>query len=199
MRDWNYRHHRKCRGGKCRTAIIGTKLQGWKMRDWNYRHHIAGGGKCRTGNIGTKLQGWKMRDQAVMESQNTCGTGIVSLTSSFFVCSYQAMGFWPTVLSVTLLVHCVVCLSSVCDVLYCGETVRPSEKLSEGMNKKPGSKSLFFGSPPYFYFRFRLYGYRGGRFCFIFARTAQRLVLDGTNGLSSSKSLRIVGQNWNRK
>ena len=33
MRDWNYRHHQKCRGGKCRTGIIGTKMQGWKMRD----------------------------------------------------------------------------------------------------------------------------------------------------------------------
>jgi len=33
--------------------------------------------------------------------------------------------FWPTVLSVASLVQCVVCLSSVvCDVLYCGETVR---------------------------------------------------------------------------
>ena len=42
-----------------------------KMRDWNYRHHQkCRGGKCRTGNIGTKLQGWKMRDQAAMESQN---------------------------------------------------------------------------------------------------------------------------------
>ena len=28
--------------------------------------------------------------------------------------------------------------SSVCNVLYCGETVRPSEKLSEGVNRKPG-------------------------------------------------------------
>ena len=44
--------------------------------------------------------------------------------------------------------HCVVCLSSVCrmsvcDVLYCGKTVglRPSEKLSEGVNRKPGTKS----------------------------------------------------------
>jgi len=38
----------------------------------------------------------------------------------------------------------VVCLSSVasvvCDVLYCGETVRPSKKLFEGVNRKPGSK-----------------------------------------------------------
>jgi len=24
MRDWNYRHHQKCRGGKCRTGNIGT-------------------------------------------------------------------------------------------------------------------------------------------------------------------------------
>jgi len=35
-----------------------------------------------------------------------------------------------------------VCLS-VCDVLYCGKTVRPSEKLSEGVNRKPGSKVDF--------------------------------------------------------
>ena len=53
---------------------------------------------------------------------------------------------------------------SVCNVLYCGETVRPSEKVSEGVNRKSGSKSSFFGSPPYFYFRFRLYGHRDGRF-----------------------------------
>jgi len=46
----------------------------------------------------------------------------------------------------------------------------------------------FFGSPPYFYFQFRLYGHRDGRFCLVLARTAQQLVLDGTNGLSSFKS-----------
>jgi len=46
----------------------------------------------------------------------------------------------------------------------------------------------FFGSPPYFYFRFRLYGHRDGRFCLIFVRTAQQsLLLDGTNGLYSFK------------
>jgi len=28
MRDWNYQHHQKCRGGKCRTGNIGTMLQG---------------------------------------------------------------------------------------------------------------------------------------------------------------------------
>jgi len=31
------------------------------------------------------------------------------------------------------------------------------------------------------------YGHRDGCFCLIFARTAQQTVLDGTNGLSSSK------------
>ena len=74
-----------------------------------------------------------------------------------------------------------VCLSVVCNVLYCGKTVRPSEKVSEGVNRKPGSKSSFLGSPPYFYFRFRLYGHRGGRFCLIFARTAKQSVLHGRN------------------
>ena len=72
-------------------------------------------------------------------------------------------------------------LSSVCNVLYCGETVRPSEKVSEGVNRKPGSKSSFLGLPPYFYFRFRRYGHQDGRFCLIFARIAQQLVLDGRN------------------
>jgi len=46
---------------------------------------------------------------------------------------------------------------------------------------------LIFGSPPYFYFRFRLCGPQDGRSCLIFARTAQQSVLDGTNGLFSSK------------
>jgi len=31
-------------------------------------------------------------------------------------------------------------------------------------------KKLIFGSPPYFYFRFRLYGHPDGRFCLIFAQ-----------------------------
>ena len=75
----------------------------------------------------------------------------------------------------------VVCRLSVCNVLYCGKTVHPSEKVSEGVNRKPGSKSSFFGSPPYFYFRFRRYGHRDGRFCLIFARTAKQSVLDGRN------------------
>jgi len=36
-------------------------------------------------------------------------------------------------------------LSVVCDVLYCGETVRPSWKLSEGVNRKPWSEVDFLG------------------------------------------------------
>jgi len=105
--------------------------------------------------------------------------------------------FWPTVLSLKPLAHCVVChrLSSsvVCDVLYCGKKVRPSQKLSEGVNRKPGSKSWFIGSPPYFYFRFRRYSHPDGHFCLIFTHTAQWSVLDGTDGLSITNHVRIFG------
>ena len=61
------------------------------------------------------------------------------------------------------------------------------EGLREAINEVINALSIFGGLPPYFYFRFRLYGHRDGRFCLIFARTAQQSVLDGTNGLSSSK------------
>jgi len=66
------------------------------------------------------------------------------------VISPLAYHFWPTVLSVEPLVQCVVCrlsvcLSVVCNVLYCGKTVRPSKKVSEGVNRKSGSKSSFLG------------------------------------------------------
>ena len=37
-----------------------------------------------------------------------------------------------------------VCLS-VCDVLYCDETACPSEKVSVGVNRRPGSKVHFLG------------------------------------------------------
>jgi len=92
---------------------------------------------------------------------------------------YYRSSLWYTVLS--------VCPSSVCNVLYCCETVHPCKKLSEGVNRKPGSKSSFLRSPPYFYFRFRRYGHQDGCFCLIFARIAQQSVLDRTNGVSSSK------------
>jgi len=83
-------------------------------------------------------------------------------------------------------------LSVVCDVLYCGKMVHLSEKLSEGVNRKPGSEGWFFGSPRYFYFWFRVYGHWDGRFCLIFARTAQQSVLDGINGLSSKQTMCVL-------
>ena len=66
--------------GKCEGLELSapSKMQGWKMQDWKYRHHVTRGGKCWTGIIGTKLQWWKMQEQAVIESQNTCGTGSVA-------------------------------------------------------------------------------------------------------------------------
>jgi len=64
------------------------------------------------------------------------------------------------------------------------------------VNRKPGSKSWFFGLPPYFYFRFRLYGHQDGRFCLICACTAQWSVLDGTNWLSSSKPCEYCRIAW---
>ena len=76
-------------------------------------------------------------------------------------------------------------LSVVCDVLYCGKMVRPNQKLSEIGNhgqkvdvlgRRHISTSGFAGTDPI-----------DGRFCIIFARTAQQSVLNGTNGLSSSK------------
>ena len=65
--------------------------------------------------------------------------------------------------------------------------IKIEEKLLWGAYRKSPMLFRFFGSPPYFYFRFRLYRHRVGRFCLIFAHTAQQLVLDGTNGLSSFK------------
>ena len=80
---------------------------------------------------------------------------------------YYRSSLWYSISSVyRLSVRCL----SICNVLYCGEMVRPSEKVSEGANRKPGSKSSFFGSPTYFYFQFRLYGHRDGRFWLIFGR-----------------------------
>jgi len=64
--------------------------------------------------------------------------------------------------------------------------VKIEKKLLWRARKSPTFQ--FFGSPPYFYFRFRLYGHQDGRFCLIFACTAQQsVVLVGTNGLSSFK------------
>ena len=57
MRDWIYQHHRKCRGGKCRTGIIGTILQGVENARLELSAPKCRGGKCRTGIVGTILQG----------------------------------------------------------------------------------------------------------------------------------------------
>jgi len=52
-----------------------------------------------------------------------------------------------------------------------------------------------FWVAPYFYFRFRLYGHWDGRLPY-FARTTQQSVLDGTNGLSSSKPCMCCRTVW---
>jgi len=65
--------------------------------------------------------------------------------------------------------------------------VKMEEKLLWRGYRKSSMLFRFFGSPPYFYFRFHIYGHQDSRSCLIFARTAQRLVLDGRNTLSSSK------------
>ena len=82
-----------------------------------------------------------------------------------------------------------VCRLSLSSVTFC--IVAKRYLLAKNCLKEriwnQGQKVDFFGSPPYFYFRFHLYGHRDGWFCLIFARTAQQSVLNGTNGLSSSK------------
>jgi len=55
--------------------------------------------------------------------------------------------------------------------------VKTEEKLLQRAYRKSSMLFRFFGSPPYFYFRFCLYGHRHGGFCLIFARTAQQLVV----------------------
>ena len=64
-----------------------------------------------------------------------------SLVLAFFGRPYYRSSLWYSVSAVVCL---SVCLSVVCNVLYCGKTVHPSEKVSEGVNRKPGSKSSFF-------------------------------------------------------
>jgi len=79
-------------------------------------------------------------------------------------------------------------LSVVCRLTFCivaKRCVLAKSCLKERIGNQ--CQKVYFGSPPYFYFRFRLYCHRDGRFCLIFARTAQQSVQDGTNGLCSSK------------
>jgi len=56
--------------------------------------------------------------------------------------------------------------------------IKIDEKLLWRAYRKSPTLFRFFGSSPYFYFRFRLYGHWDGRFCLIFARTAQQSVGD---------------------
>ena len=72
--------------------------------------------------------------------------------------------------------------------------VKIEEKLLWRAYRKTSTLFRFFGSPPYFYFWLRLYGHRHGRFCLIFARTAQQSVLDGTKlDFLAANHVRIVG------
>ena len=52
--------------------------------------------------------------------------------------------FWPTILSVEPLAQCVVCLSVVCDVLYCGKMVRPSKNCLKEWIGNQGQKVDFW-------------------------------------------------------
>jgi len=72
-------------------------------------------------------------------------------------------------------------LSVVCDVL------------SEGMNRKPGSKSWFWGCR---HISTSGFASTAAVFCLIFARTAQRWVQDGTNGFFSSKACKYCRIAW---
>jgi len=69
------------------------------------------------------------------------------------------------------------------------ERVKIEEKLLWMAYRKSPMLFQFFGTSPYFYFRFRLYTATetAVNFCLTFARTAQQSVLDGTNGLSGFK------------
>ena len=111
------------------------------------------------------------------------------------VCCLQSWIFrlahlWEPSVSFAASVVCrlssAVCLSSVCPASDFGNYASYARNLVTRKGNR-GKKSRFFGSPPYFYFRFCRNGPLDGRFCLIFDRTAQQSVLDSTNGLSSSK------------
>jgi len=94
---------------------------------------------------------------------------------------HASMAFWPTALSVTplatVLWHTVYLSVCLWRFVLCQK-----ERIGN-----QGQKVDFFRWPPYFYFRFCLYGHWDGPFCLIFARSAQQSVLYGTNGRFCSK------------
>ena len=114
----------------------------------------------------------------------------VSYVFNFFVIfwtffigrQYYRSCLWHDVSSVCL----SVCRLSVTFCIVAKRYVLAKKCLKEWIGNQ-GRKVHFFGSPPYFYFRFCRYGHQDGRFCLIFARTAKQSVLDGRNWLSSSK------------
>ena len=61
MRDWNYRHHQKCRGGKCRTGNIGTMWHGVENAGLELSAPNCRGGKCRNKQL------WKAKTPAGLE------------------------------------------------------------------------------------------------------------------------------------
>jgi len=133
---------------KCPRAIVGKELESFRSQ---VLHFSSLSRKTFTSIISVWLQ-----QNIYLYCKHICLKTVQNADLLLFGWPYYRSCLWHDVLS--------VCLSSVCDVLYCGETVRHSEKVSEGVNRKPGSKSSFFGSPPYFYFRFHRYGHRGWGF-----------------------------------
>jgi len=108
-----------------------------------------------------------------------------------FYAQLNISDFWPIVLSVEPMVQCVVfCLSSVTFCIVAKRCVL-AKKVSEGVNRKPGSNSSFLGSPPYFYFQFRRYGPLDGRFCLMYCGETVRpskKVSEGVNRKPGSKN-----------
>ena len=149
-------------------------------------------------HIGGGRSGEKGVDNCTVEQEILSCNKFLSQNHAIKYSRCKIVTFWPTVLSVEPMLQYVVslsvfCLSVVCNVFYCGKTVRPSQKVSEGVNWKPGSKSSFFGSPPYFYFRFRRYGYQDGRFAlFLLVQPSNRYQMVEIDFLAANH-VRIVG------
>ena len=100
---------------------------------------------------------------------------------------YYRSSLWYTVLSVCLSsVFLSVCLSSVTFCMVAKRYVLAKNCLKEWIRNQ-GQKVHFLSLRHISTFRFCRYGHRDGRFCLIFACTAQQSILDGKNWLSSSK------------
>jgi len=89
--------------------------------------------------------------------------------------SWKLIAYWSTKAAISL------------------KRVKIKEKLLWRACRKSLMLFRFFGSPPYFYFQFRIFGQRDGRFCLNFAHTAHQPVLDGTIDFLAANHVRIVG------